>query len=445
VQVIPHVTDEIKSRVRAATEGVDLAIVEIGGTVGDIESLPFLEAVRQMKVELGPQNAISMHVTLVPFIPTAGELKTKPTQHSVKEMREIGIQPDLLLCRCDRLLARSMKEKIALFSNVAVDCVVSAVDVQCIYELPLSLHAEGVDEKVSELLNIWSRQPDLTQWQRIVERFTKPQRGSVKIGVVGKYVHLRDSYKSLHEALVHGGLENDVRLELEYIDSEALLGKAVEDTLGQLDAILVPGGFGDRGTEGKIEAIRYARENKIPFFGICLGMQLAVVEFARNACNMRGANSAEFAPDAPYTVVELMPDQRGVMDKGGTMRLGAYPCVLEAGTIAANAYGTLQISERHRHRYEVSNKYREKIAEQGLVLSGLSPDKRLVEMVELRDHPYFVGCQFHPEFKSRPMTPHPLFVRFVQAACERAKERAKGQAREEREVDRSEQARSTAN
>ncbi len=445
VQVIPHVTDEIKSRVRAATEGVDLAIVEIGGTVGDIESLPFLEAVRQMKVELGPQNAISMHVTLVPFIPTAGELKTKPTQHSVKEMREIGIQPDLLLCRCDRLLARSMKEKIALFSNVAVDCVVSAVDVQCIYELPLSLHAEGVDEKVSELLNIWSRQPDLTPWQRIVERFTKPQRGSVKIGVVGKYVHLRDSYKSLHEALVHGGLENDVRLELEYIDSEALVGQGVEDTLGQLDAILVPGGFGDRGTEGKIEAIRYARENKIPFFGICLGMQLAVVEFARNACNMRGANSAEFAPDAPYTVVELMPDQRGVMDKGGTMRLGAYPCVLEAGTIAASAYGTLQISERHRHRYEVSNKYREKIAEQGLVLSGLSPDRRLVEMVELRDHPYFVGCQFHPEFKSRPMTPHPLFVRFVQAACERSKERAKGQVREEREGERSEQARSIAN
>jgi CTP synthase len=423
VQVIPHVTDEIKARVRAATEGVDLAIVEIGGTVGDIESLPFLEAIRQMKVELGPQNAISMHVTLVPFIPTAGELKTKPTQHSVKEMREIGIQPDLLLCRCDRLLSRSMKEKIALFSNVAVDCVISAVDVQCIYELPLSLHAEGVDEKVSELLNIWSRQPDLAPWQRIVDRFTKPQRGSVKIGVVGKYVHLKDSYKSLHEAIVHGGLENDVRLEL---DSESLLTKGVEESLGDLDAVLVPGGFGDRGTEGKIEAIRFARERKIPFFGICLGMQLAVVEFARNACNMRGANSAEFAPDAPYTVVELMPDQRGVLDKGGTMRLGAYPCVLEKGTIAAEAYGTTQISERHRHRYEVSNKYREKLAEHGLVLSGLSPDKRLVEMVELKDHPYFVGCQFHPEFKSRPMTPHPLFVRFVRAACERARDRTKG-------------------
>ena len=427
VQVIPHVTDEIKARVRAAAEGVDIAIVEIGGTVGDIESLPFLEAIRQMKVELGHQNAISVHVTLVPFIATAGELKTKPTQHAVKEMREIGIQPDLLLCRCDRLLSRSMKEKIALFSNVPVDCVISAVDVACIYELPLALPAEGVDEKVSELLNIWCRQPDLSAWQRIVERFTRPQNGSVKIGVVGKYVHLKDSYKSLHEALVHGGLENDVRLDLEYIDSETLLQKGADESLGQLDAILVPGGFGDRGTEGKIEAIRYARENKIPFFGICLGMQLAVVEYARNVCQMNGANSAEFAPDAPFTVIELMPDQRGVLDKGGTMRLGAYPCALEKGSIAAAAYGAQQISERHRHRYEVSNKHREKLTECGLVLSGLSPDKRLVEMVELKEHPYFVGCQFHPEFKSRPMTPHPLFVRFVQAALERARTKARAE------------------
>jgi len=422
VQVIPHVTEEIKARVRAAAEGVDIAIVEIGGTVGDIESLPFLEAIRQMKVEVGSQNAISVHVTLVPFIATAGELKTKPTQHAVKEMREIGIQPDMLLCRCDRLLARGLKEKIALFSNVPVDRVICAVDVQCIYELPLAFHAEGVDEKVSELLNIWCRQPDLAPWQRIVERFTKPQRGAVKIGIVGKYVHLKDSYKSLHEALVHGGLENDVRVDLEYIDSESILAKGTVESLGGLDAILVPGGFGDRGTEGKIEAIRYARECKIPFFGICLGMQLAVVEYARNICGMHGANSVEFAPDAPYTVVELMPDQRGVLDKGGTMRLGAYPCVLEKGTIAAQAYNALQVSERHRHRFEVSNKYRDKLAEQGLVLSGLSPDKRLVEMIELRDHPYFVGCQFHPEFKSRPQTPHPLFVRFVEAARARAQE-----------------------
>ncbi len=439
VQVIPHVTDEIKARVRAAAEGVDIAIVEIGGTVGDIESLPFLEAIRQMKIELGSQNAISVHVTLVPFIPTAGELKTKPTQHSVKEMREIGIQPDMLLCRCDRLLSRSMKEKIALFSNVPVDRVISAVDVQCIYELPLALHAEGVDEKVSELLNIWCRQPDLAPWQRIVERFTKPQRGAVKIGIVGKYVHLKDSYKSLHEALVHGGLENDVHVDLEYIDSETILAKGTEEVLSSLDAILVPGGFGDRGTEGKIEAIRYARQSKIPFFGICLGMQLAVVEYARNVCGLHGANSAEFAPDAPFTVVELMPDQRGVLDKGGTMRLGAYPCQLEKSTIAAQAYNTLSISERHRHRYEVSNKYRDKLAEHGLLLSGLSPDKRLVEMIELADHPYFVGCQFHPEFKSRPMTPHPLFVRFVEAARARSQDVASGKSRgsdKDREGDR---------
>ncbi len=423
VQVIPHITDEIKARVRAAADGVDVAIVEVGGTVGDIESLPFLEAIRQLKLESGHQNAISVHVTLVPFIPTAGELKTKPTQHSVKEMREIGIQPDLLLCRCDRLLSRGLKEKIALFSNVPVDCVISAVDVACIYELPLALHAEGVDEKITELLNIWCRQPDLSPWHRVVERFTKPTKGTVKIGVVGKYVHLRDSYKSLHEALVHGGLENDVQLDLEYIDSEQILQKGADEILGQLDGILVPGGFGDRGTEGKIEAIRYARESKIPFFGICLGMQLAVVEFARHVCNMVGANSAEFAPDAPYTVVDLMPDQRGVLEKGGTMRLGAYPCVLEKGTLAAQAYGTTQISERHRHRYEVSNKHRDKLVEHGLVLSGLSPDKRLVEMVELREHPYFVGCQFHPEFKSRPQSAHPLFARFVQASRDRKLER----------------------
>jgi CTP synthase len=425
VQVIPHVTDEIKARVRAAAEGVDVAIVEIGGTVGDIESLPFLEAIRQMKVEAGPQNALSVHVTLVPFIATAGELKTKPTQHAVKEMREIGIQPDLLLCRCDRPLSRSMKEKISLFSNVAVDCVIAAVDVACIYELPLALHAEGIDEKITELLNIWARQPDLSSWKRVVERFTRPQRGAVKIGVVGKYVHLRDSYKSLHESLVHGGLDGDLKVDLEYIDSEQIEAKGPEEALSHLDGILVPGGFGDRGTEGKIEAIRFAREKRIPFFGICLGMQLAVVEYARNVCGMQGANSAEFAPDAPFAVIDLMPDQRGVLEKGGTMRLGAYPCVLEKGSLAAQAYGSTQISERHRHRFEVSNKHRDKLVEHGLVLSGTSPDKRLVEMIELKEHPYFVGCQFHPEFKSRPMTPHPLFVRFVQAAVERQKERSK--------------------
>jgi CTP synthase len=376
-------------------------------------------------VESGNQNAISVHVTLVPFIASAGELKTKPTQHSVKEMREIGIQPDILLCRCDRPLSLGMKEKISLFSNVPVDCVIAAVDVPCIYELPLSLHAEGIDEKITELLNIWARQPELSSWHRIVERFKKPVRGSVKIGVVGKYVHLRDSYKSLHEALVHGGLSHDVRVDLEYIDSEQIEERGAEAMLSGLDAILVPGGFGDRGTEGKIQAIRFARESRVPFFGICLGMQLAVVEYARHICGMSGANSVEFDRDAPAPVIDLMPDQKGVMEKGGTMRLGAYPCVLEKGSLAADAYGTTTISERHRHRYEVSNRFRDAIAQKGLVLSGLSPDGRLVEMIEFRDHPYFVGCQFHPEFKSRPHMPHPLFSRFVRAALERQRERGK--------------------
>jgi CTP synthase len=443
VQVIPHVTDEIKLRVRSASEGADVSIVEIGGTVGDIESLPFLEAIRQLKVESGPQNAVSVHVTLVPFIASAGELKTKPTQHSVKEMREIGIQPDILLCRCDRPLSRAMKEKISLFSNVAVESVISAVDVSCLYELPILLHAEGIDEKLTELLNIWARQPDLTSWQRIVERFKKPSRGAVKIGVVGKYVHLRDSYKSLHEALIHGGLHNDVRVDLEYIDSETLQaaqagaakeGKGIDAVLGSLDAILVPGGFGDRGTEGKIEAIRYAREAKIPFFGICYGMHFAVVEFARHVCGMAGANTVEADRATPFPVIDLMPDQRGVLEKGGTMRLGAYPCVLEKGSLAADAYGTTSISERHRHRYEVANKYRDAMAQKGLVLSGMSPDGRLVEMIELRDHPYFVGCQFHPEFKSRPHAPHPLFARFVRAALDRQRERTKASEKPKSEV-----------
>jgi CTP synthase len=442
VQVIPHVTDEIKLRVRSASEGADVAIVEIGGTVGDIESLPFLEAIRQLKVESGPQNAVSVHVTLVPFIASAGELKTKPTQHAVKEMREIGIQPDILLCRCDRPLSRALKEKISLFSNVAVESVISAVDVSCLYELPILLHAEGIDEKLTELLNIWARQPDLSSWQRIVERFKKPSRGAVKIGVVGKYVHLRDSYKSLHEALIHGGLHNDVRVDLEYIDSETLQpaqagappGKGIEAALGSLDAILVPGGFGDRGTEGKIEAIRFAREAKIPFFGICYGMHFAVVEFARHVCGMAGANTVEADRATPFPVIDLMPDQKGILEKGGTMRLGAYPCVLEKGSIAADAYGATAVSERHRHRYEVANRYRDAMAAKGLVLSGMSPDGRLVEMIELRDHPYFVGCQFHPEFKSRPHAPHPLFARFVRAALERQRERTKASEKPKSEV-----------
>jgi CTP synthase len=436
VQVIPHITDEIKARVRAATSGADIAIVEIGGTVGDIESLPFLEAIRQLRLEAGHENAISVHVTLVPFIPTAGELKTKPTQHSVREMREIGIQPDVLICRCDRPIARGLKEKIALFSNVPVDSVISAVDVGCIYELPLVFHAEGLDDVITEKLNIWSREPEVSHWKRTVEKFKKPANGNVKIGVVGKYVHLKDSYKSLHEALVHGGLANEVSVELEYIDSEQIERGSAEAMLVGLDAILVPGGFGDRGVEGKIAAIRYARESSVPFFGICLGMQLAVIEFARHVCNLKGANSTEFQKDAAHPVIDLMPDQRGVKDKGGTMRLGAYPCVLLSGSRAAQIYNSAEISERHRHRFEFNNDYREQLSKAGLVLSGTSPDGRLVEIVELPDHPHFIGCQFHPEFKSRPMAAHPLFSHFVAAAVVRRDELA-ASAREEATKDAS--------
>jgi CTP synthase len=429
VQVIPHITDEIKARIRAATEGADMAIIEVGGTVGDIESLPFLEAIRQLKLEAGSENSLSVHVTLVPHIPTAGELKTKPTQHSVREMREIGIQPDILICRCDRPIPRGLKEKIALFSNVAVDSVISAVDVGCIYELPLVLHAEGLDGQVAERLNIWSRQPELSAWKRTVETFKKPAHGSVRIGVVGKYVHLKDSYKSLHESLVHGGLANDLAVQLEYIDSEQI-ERGGPSVLAGLDAILVPGGFGDRGVEGKITAIRYARENGVPFFGICLGMQLAVIEFARNVCGLKQASSTEFQKDCPEPLIDLMPDQRGVKDKGGTMRLGAYPCLLKPGSRALEIYKKEEISERHRHRFEVNNDFRDTLTGHGLVLSGTSPDNRLVEIVELPNHPHFLGCQFHPEFKSRPMAAHPLFSSFVAAARERRDALAKSAQRE---------------
>ncbi|HEX6276814.1 MAG TPA: CTP synthase [Polyangiaceae bacterium] len=432
VQVIPHITDEIKSRIREATKDADVAIIEVGGTVGDIESLPFLEAIRQLKVEAGTADALSVHVTLVPHIASAGELKTKPTQHSVREMREIGIQPDILVCRCDRPIARGLKEKIALFSNVHVESVISAVDVSCIYELPLVLHAEGLDSQIAERLNIWSRQPELGAWHRTVDRFKKPANGTVRIGVVGKYVHLKDSYKSLHEALVHGGLANDVSVHLEYIDSEQIERGSAAVALSGLDAILVPGGFGDRGVEGKIQAIRYARENAVPYFGICLGMQLAVIEYARNVCGIKAASSTEFQKDCPEPVIDLMPDQRGVRDKGGTMRLGAYPCVLAAGSRVATLYGDEKISERHRHRYEFNNDYREKLIGAGLLLSGTSPDDRLVEIVELASHPYFVGCQFHPEFKSRPMAAHPLFSGFVAAGVRRRDEIAKSARSEEK-------------
>jgi CTP synthase len=424
IQVIPHITDEIKARVLDAASRVDLAIVEIGGTVGDIESLPFLEAIRQLRTQLGPHNSVSVHVTLVPYIAAAGELKTKPTQHSVKELLGLGIKPEIVICRSDRPLPRALKEKISHFCNVPVGAVISNSDVGVIYELPIALHEEGLDTQLVELLNIWSRQPDLTQWHRTGEKIRKPANGTVSIAIAGKYVHLQDSYKSLHEALVHGGLHNDVKVDLTYIDSEKVTPDNVQGTFDKHDAILVPGGFGDRGSEGKVEAIRHARENRIPFFGICLGMQMAVVEYARNVCNLESANSVEFDPESPNPVVDLMPDQRGVKEKGATMRLGAYPCVLEVGSLAEKIYGSREISERHRHRYEVNNDFRERLEAGGLKLSGLSPDRRLVEMVELGEHPHFVGCQFHPEFKSRPHEPHPLFSRFVKAALTRRDLRA---------------------
>lgn len=417
VQVIPHITDEIKENIRRCAEDHDVVIIEVGGTVGDIESLPFIEALRQLRIEHGPNNVLAVHLTLVPFIAAAGELKTKPTQHSVQKLREIGIQPDILICRCDRPLESGLKKKIALFSNVAADAVFTSQDARSIYEVPLNLHAEGLDDKICEMLNIWSRAPSLEAWHRIVEKVTQPSQ-KVVIGFVGKYVELTESYKSLHEALVHGGIGNDCRVIIRYIDSEEIERTGAELACADVDGILVAPGFGARGTEGKIAAIQYAREQRLPFFGICFGMQLAVVEFARNVANMPGANSTEITPDTKYPVISMMRDQRDVDTKGGTMRLGAYPCVLVEGTRAFEAYGQLEISERHRHRYEFNNSYRAQLEQRGLVLAGVSPDSSLVEMVELADHPYFVGCQFHPEFKSRPLSPHPLFRRFIRAALD---------------------------
>jgi len=415
VQVIPHVTDEIKARILDCAKGQDVLIVEVGGTVGDIESLPFLEAIRQLRLEVGATNAVSVHVTLVPFIGAAGELKTKPTQHSVMKLREIGIQPEILLCRSERPLEAALKKKIAMFTNVAPDAVFSAEDVSCIYEVPIRFHNEGVDTKIAELLNIWSRAPELTGWERVVHRMKSPQ-AEVEIGLVGKYVDLVESYKSLNEALIHGGIGNDCRVNLRHIDSEEIERRGPGALLSEMDGILVAPGFGSRGIQGKVEAVRYAREESVPFFGICLGMQVAVIEFARNVSGLRGANSTEFEPNPPYPVVDLMPEQRNVTEKGATMRLGSYPCLLTPGSKAAAAYGASEISERHRHRYEVNNDFREALTGHGMLISGASPDRRLVEMIELPQHPYFVGCQFHPEFKSRPQEPHPLFQSFIAAA-----------------------------
>ena len=419
VQVIPHITNEIKQNILDNAKGVDIAIVEVGGTVGDIESLPFLEAIRQFRVDRGRENVLFVHLTLVPYIPTAGELKTKPTQHSVKDLREIGIQPDILLCRCDREIPRDMKAKIALFCNVPEGAVITARDVDTIYECPLAYHDQGLDERIIDYLNIWTKAPDLSAWERIVERVKKPA-GETTIAIVGKYVDLTESYKSLSEALIHGGIANNCKVNLKYVDSEALERHGIADIFADIDGILVPGGFGERGSEGKVAAIQHARENKIPFFGICLGMQMTVVDYARHVCNIDDAHSAEFREEAKNQVIHIMEDQKKVKGKGGTMRLGAYNCDLMEGTLARRIYGTDRISERHRHRFEFNNEYLDQLQDAGLVCSGINPESGLVEIVELADHPWFLGCQFHPEFKSRPMEPHPLFESFVGACLKQA-------------------------
>jgi len=419
VQVIPHITDEIKDRIRAAAGDAEVAIIEVGGTVGDIESLPFLEAIRQLRLEVGAKNAINIHVTLVPFIATAGEVKTKPTQHSVKELREIGIQPDLILCRSDHDLDDGLKGKISLFCNVSRQCVILAPDVRCIYDLPTTLHAQGLDHQVLNALDLFRdhwREPDLRPWARFAETFKSADRTAV-IGIVGKYVELKESYKSLSEALAHGGVANGARVELRYLDAEELQDGDPQTLLAGVDGVLVPGGFGRRGVLGKIRAVQHAREQRVPFFGICLGMQLAVIEFARHVLGLSLAHSTEFAADTPDPVVDLMEAQRAVTHKGATMRLGAWPCALAAGSLAAHVYGDRPlIHERHRHRFEVANAYRDRLEAGGLRLSGLSPDGALVEMCELPDHPWFLACQFHPEYKSRPLDPHPMFAAFVAAA-----------------------------
>lgn len=417
VQVIPHITDEIKSRILDLRDGNDVVIVEIGGTVGDIESLPFLEAVRQLRSELGRENTLFIHLTYVPYVAAADELKTKPTQHSVKDLLQIGIQPDVLLCRTDRFLPKEIKKKIALFCNVKYEAVITAKDVENIYEIPLIFAQERLDEIIAEYLNMWTKNPDISHWEEIVEK-VKNLKQDVIIAIVGKYVSHGDAYKSLHEALAHGGLSNNSRVNIKYVDSEDIEQNGVDGLLNDVDGILVPGGFGERGIEGKISAVEFARNKKVPFFGICYGMQMAVVEFSRNVCDIHDANTREVGNAIESPVIDLMESQKNVNGLGGTMRLGAYPCKLKRGTIAYSAYKEKEISERHRHRFEVNNSYRKKLESNGLVLCGVSPDGNLVEIVELKDHPWFLGCQFHPEFKSTPLNPHPLFRDFIRSALE---------------------------
>jgi CTP synthase len=428
VQVIPHITNEIKDRIKkigTINGEVDVVITEIGGTVGDIESLPFLESIRQMGLECGPQGSLFIHLTLVPYIHSAGEVKTKPTQHSVKELREIGIQPNILLCRTVQPLSKEIKEKIGLFCNVPSQAVIQAIDVDCIYEVPILFHNEGLDSLIIQHLDLECGELQMDDWVKMVNRIKQPAH-HVKIGICGKYTHLKDAYKSIIEAFVHGGVENHAGVELKWIDSGEVTHQNAKDKLGDIDGLLIPGGFGERGIEGKIQAARYVRENKIPYLGICLGMQCAVIEFARNVCGMEKANSYEFDQATPYPVIHLMPDQEKITDMGGTLRLGAYPCVLEKNSLAFKAYGEEKISERHRHRYEFYNKFRDELTKAGLKFSGLSPDERLVEIVELVDHPWFVAVQFHPELKSRPTRAHPLFRDLVKAALKYGKSKKSG-------------------
>jgi CTP synthase len=416
VQVIPHITDEIKHAIRRTAPGHDVVITEVGGTVGDIESLPFLEAMRQFRQEVGKEHTLFIHLTLVPWIAAAGELKTKPTQHSVRELMQIGIQPDILICRSERPLSADIKGKIASFCNVDFGCVIESPDVASIYEIPLRFHAQGFDREVCRRLHIETAEPDLTEWTALTRKILDPA-DRVTIAVVGKYTDLHDAYKSVQEALLHGGIPNDVGVDIKWMSSGDFSDQAsAARHLAGVDGLLVPGGFGVRGIDGMIEAVRWAREHQLPFFGICLGLQMAVIEFARNVCRMSDTNSTEFDPDCERPVIALMQSQRDVTDMGGTMRLGAYAARLAEGSLAARAYGTSEISERHRHRWEVSNAYRDVLADHGLRLSGQSPDGSLVEIVELADHPWFLGCQFHPELKSRPTRPHPLFASFVEAA-----------------------------
>ena len=417
VQVIPHITDEIIRRVFALKGKSDIAIVEIGGTVGDIESLPYLEAIRQIRTQLGKENAIFIHLTYVPYIAAAGELKTKPTQHSVKDLLQIGIQPDILLCRTDRFLSNDIKRKIALFCNLNIESVITALDVNVIYEVPLIFHKEGLDDIILESLKIWTKEPDLFKWENIISKIKK-LKYKTTIGVVGKYIDLKDAYKSLHEALYHASYEANTHLTIKYIDSEELEQSSAKKLLSGCDGILVPGGFGDRGFEGKISAIQYARENNVPFFGICLGLQMAIIEYARNVCRIKDANTRESNKKTKNYLIDIMKNQKNIKEKGGTMRLGKYPCNLKKSSKAYNAYKKIKISERHRHRYEVNPSFHSKLKQNGLILSGLSPDGKLVEIIELKKHKWFLACQFHPEFKSKPFSSHPLFKGFIKASTD---------------------------